>query len=263
MKKLLSLIICMGLGSHSFSATLTYGQTNVLCPKEVLCDSEDPKSCYLSDNPYGLWDNPKLISSTTAIKGNYPLSFVTANNSKVNTARKVSCLYVNGRWNTYRNFVVNLKYPDFNIFNKLKKESSEWNDDGYCYPKIGVPNSPLNPLQCPLVQAPGISVLDDTSIKLFFPNPNAYFEPNYIANKWLSYDQLYVRCGANSSCIIDIGECDKENESCNSFGAVYLDISAKNIVKINQINSYKVQDNPYVFRQKSPFNMIYSDLSKK
>lgn len=244
---------------------LTYGQSTVVCPTAVVCDSEDPKSCHLSDNPYDLWDKPKLLSATTVIKGTYPLGFISANNTKddMNHLKKeVSCQYFNGRWETYRNFLVKLKYADSNIFNKLKKESSEWSDDGYCYPKTTTPNSPLDPILCPLTQSSGISVFDDTTIKLFYHNPNAYFEPNFIASKWLSYDQLYAACGATSTCIIDIGQCDNENENCSSYGSAYLDISIKNVVKLTQLNSYKVPENPYVFKQKQPFNMIYSEPSK-
>ena len=198
----------------------------------------------------------RSLSATTAIKGTYPLAFVMANNSKDNLGniqKGVDCLYVNGRWETYRNFNVSLKY-----FIKLKKESSKWNDEGHCYPRNSTANNPIDPILCPLVQASGIFISDDTTIKLFYLNPNAYFEPNFIAGKWLSYDQLYTACGATSTCIIDIGLCDKENENCSSYGAVYLDISDKNIVKINRINSYKAPENPYVFKQKQPFNMIYS-----
>jgi len=262
MKKLIPLIIFSGFATHAFS----YGQTTVLCPEAVICDSEDPKSCHLSNNPYDLWDKPKLISSTTAIKGNYPLEFVSANTSNENDPnnlkRNVHCSYVNGRWETNRAFLVSMKYEDSNIFNKLVKESSEWNDGGYCYSKDNQANSPVNPTLCPLVQAPGISIFDDTNIKLFYKNPNSYFEPNYIASKRLAFDQLYNACGATSTCIIDIGRCDAENENCFSYGSVYLDISAKNIVKISQINSFKVPENPYIFKQKPSFNMIYSEEIK-
>ena len=257
MKKLLALIVCTGFSTFVFSETiLTYGQTSVTCPKSVICDSAEPTSCHLLDNPYDLWDKPTLLSSTTALKGNYPLAAVTA----YNTNNKISCSYSNGSWDTFRAFVVTFKYPESTYFNKLKKASSNWNDDGHCFPSDM--NTPLDPTLCPVVEAPGVSVFDETNIKLFYPNPNSYFEPNFIAGKWLSYDQLYSHCGANSDCIIDIGQCDKENENCDSYGMASFDISAPNIVKINKINSFKVPGNPYVFKQKQPFNMIYSEVSK-
>ena len=181
------------------------------------------------------------------------MNFATANSNAFDaTKRKATCLYVNGRWETTRNFIVQLRYSDSSIFNKLVQESSSWNDEGNCFVKNNTEEVPLEPKACPFVQAPGISIVDDTPIKLFYPNPNAYFEPNFIANKWLSYQQLFNYCGATSTCIIDIGQCDKENENCDAYGAVYLDISAKDVVKISKIYSYKVSGNTYTFKQKQP-----------
>ena len=255
-----------GFVSHCFSQTATYGQVSILCPKMVTCASADPKSCQLSDNSYDFWDKPQLMNAITSIKGDYQLVFVSANNTNDdfnNTKRGVSCLYVGGQWEATRNFLLLLKHPAYNILRKLKKESSEWNDEGHCYPKSSSANTPIDSAKCPLVQAPGVAILDDTAIKLFYPNPNAYFEPNYIANKWISYTQLRSYCGATSSCIIDIGECDAENETCFAYGEVNLDISANNIVRINQINSFKTPGNSYVFKQKSSFNIIYSTPDTK
>lgn len=244
-----------GTTSSLVNEKLTYSQFTTLCPQKVICDSEDPKSCHLSDNKYDLWDKPVLENATSAIKGEYFLEFVQDNDQL--KKRITSCHYLNGRWDTFRQFDLYFKYSDVTIFSKLNKETSKWNSDGFCFNK-GV-NQPIDPEQCPLIQAPGVAITDNKNIKLFYPNPNSYYEPNFIASKWLTYDQLHTHCGATSSCIIDIGVCDADNDNCDSYGAVYLDISAKDIVKITKIYSYKVPGNDYVFKQKQPFNMIYSE----
>jgi hypothetical protein len=263
MNKFKASIFLLGIApSFATNINLGYGQTSFFCPKSVICDSENPTSCHLSENPYDLWDKPNLNNSKTTIKGSYYLSAVISANSKddeKNINKAVSCSYVNGQWDTYRVFTVTLKNSDMVYFKKQKKPTSRWDDNGFCFPPSDDSRRiPLEPTSCPMVQSPGISIYDESPINLFYPNPNAYFEANFVAGKWMSYDQLYKRCGATSNCIIDIGICDSENENCTSYGSVELDISSPNIVKLNQIHSYKVSGNPYVFVQKQPFNIIQS-----
>lgn len=255
MKKLKTTILLIGLTNLSYANNINigYGQTSLFCPLTIECNSEDKNNCHLTNNPYDLWGIPKLEQTYSKnITGSY--FFYSA----IIREGFAQCKYINNQ--THLSFLVEPKYPNSISFQNQIKPNSHWKKDNY-HSECSSSNpgsTSISTYECPIVQSAGISIYDESPIKLFFPNPNAYFEANFITGKWLSYDQLYKRCGATSNCIIDIGICDGENENCTSYGSVELDISSPNIVKLNQIDSYKVPGNPYVFIQKQPFNIIQS-----
>lgn len=256
MKKLSFLIICfVGSFFSAYAEKTSDDQVILVCPKTVECDSNNISTCSLSDNPYDFWNKP--IYNGKLIKGTYRLREVTYSEYKIPVCNyfihdrqpmpiKVS-YDINTPWKR--------KYNYINYFTPLRTDSSKWNGDSIYNYKC----SSDSPSLCPLVEAPEIVTLNTVGLWFYYPiNSYSEFGQNFKIFHRLNYEQLQKICGINSSCIIDVGNCDQLGDDCLHLGTVNLDLSTLNIVRVDQVTNDS-SNLLCALKKKEPFNTIYCE----
>lgn len=267
MKKLKYLICCFIVFSlPGFAASTIDNKPILTCPRTVECDLDPSKGasnqCHLSDNPYKMWGKP-YSGGMHLNKGSYKLKKVLFDrgqywpvcqyflNEKQPSPISVSIL--NGGTAGDGSTAVLDGYS--NQFKAISTDFSKWS--GSSTNDVCLSN---NPSECPLVEIPEVAIarIGQSPTLRFYFIENDGWETKCITFSVLQYKDLYNRCGATSSCTLNIGTCyDYMPEHPFSYGTVTLDISNPDSIKIDSIDTDSSIVNLYTLKKLEPFNTIY------